>query len=564
MIHRIRLSITAKLLVVTGMVILMTMGILFYLLIQKQERLLIDQVRNQARSLFRQIVITRRWIADHGGIFVERLPWVKPNPYLADIYKETEIIDRKGRRLVRENPAMVTKELSRYARERGLFWFNITSLKPLNPDNMPDSFESEALKLFESGEMKEYSSIQKIDNLRYFRFIAPLYVETPCLDCHSRQGYRIGDIRGAISITIPVEDLFAEMNKNRANMVVVAALVTLTLFLATYLTVRRFILSPLLRLNTSIKEFAGSDELKEEPLIRTGDELEEICRSFTDMARSLSEYHKCLEERVKESVKDLEESNKKLIEINKELVEINNKKSDFVAKVSHELRTPLTSIKGAMDYISTRLRNIIEKSKPYDENPEFQRLADLFTFFDIIKKNAERLIRLVNDILEIERLEQGKAELQYTEVDISVLVDEVITALQSSALQKGIIIKKETVSDVIVVDEDRIRQVIINLLSNAIKFSPEGSEVSIKVVPSDDCLMVIVKDNGPGIAQKDQERIFDKFYKKGDKEGTGLGLAISRGIVEAHGGIIGVISDGSNGSSFYFKLPKAGIGACRV
>jgi signal transduction histidine kinase len=564
MIHRIRLSITAKLLVVTGMVILMTMGILFYLLIQKQERLLIDQVRNQAMSLFRQIVITRRWIADHGGIFVERLPWVKPNPYLADIYKETEIIDRKGRRLVRENPAMVTKELSRYARERGLFWFNITSLKPLNPDNMPDSFESEALKLFESGEMKEYSSIQKIDNLRYFRFIAPLYVETPCLDCHSRQGYRIGDIRGAISITIPVEDLFAEMNKNRANMVVVAALVTLTLFLATYLTVRRFIISPLLRLNTSIKEFAGSDELKEEPLIRTGDELEEICRSFTDMARSLSEYHKCLEERVKESVKDLEESNKKLIEINKELVEINNKKSDFVAKVSHELRTPLTSIKGAMDYISTRLRNIIEKSKPYDENPEFQRLADLFTFFDIIKKNAERLIRLVNDILEIERLEQGKAELQYTEVDISVLVDEVITALQSSALQKGIIIKKETVSDVIVVDEDRIRQVIINLLSNAIKFSPEGSEVSIKVVPSDDCLMVIVKDNGPGIAQKDQERIFDKFYKKGDKEGTGLGLAISRGIVEAHGGIIGVISDGSNGSSFYFKLPKAGIGACRV
>lgn len=105
---------------------------------------------------------------------------------------------------------------------------------------------------------------------------------------------------------------------------------------------------------------------------------------------------------------------------------------------------------------------------------------------------------------------------------------------------------------------------MINLLSNAIKFSPEGSEVLIKAVPSEDCLMVIVKDNGPGIAPEEQEKVFDKFYKKGDKDGSGLGLAISKGIIEAHGGIIGVISDGVKGASFYFKLPKTDVEACRV
>lgn len=170
----------------------------------------------------------------------------------------------------------------------------------------------------------------------------------------------------------------------------------------------------------------------------------------------------------------------------------------------------------------------------------------------------------MNGILEIERLEQGKAELHYTETDISILIDEVILALSSAALQKNIVINKEVVSSIIMADEDRIRQVMINLLSNAIKFSPEGSEVMVKTVPSDDCLMVIVKDNGPGIPQEEQERIFDKFYKKGDKEGSGLGLAISKGIIEAHGGIIGVISDGTKGASFYFKLPKNGVDVCRV
>lgn len=135
MTFKIRLSITTKLLIATGTVLVLTTGILLYILIQRQERLILNQMRNEARSLFRQVLLTRRWIADHGGIFVEKLPRVKPNPYLSEIGKEAEVIDRKGRKLVRENPLLVTKELSRYARERDLFWFNITSLKPLKPEN---------------------------------------------------------------------------------------------------------------------------------------------------------------------------------------------------------------------------------------------------------------------------------------------------------------------------------------------------------------------------------------------------------------------------------------------
>src|SRR3989338_2307219 len=109
---------------------------------------------------------------------------------------------------------MVTKELARYSREEGLFWFHITSLKLTNPENAPDPFERQALLAFEQEDLREFTSIETINRQAYLRYISPLYVEEACLQCHVKQGYKLGDVRGAISVSLPMDKTFAEASRN--------------------------------------------------------------------------------------------------------------------------------------------------------------------------------------------------------------------------------------------------------------------------------------------------------------------------------------------------------------
>jgi hypothetical protein len=188
----LRISLSLKFIIGVAVTLTLTMGASLYFISKKHEKLVFEQLDTQAKTLFNQIVLTRKWIADHGGVFVEKAPWKGPSPYLS----EPEIIDIRGRKFIKESPAMVTKELSRYAKEKGLFWFHITSLKLVNPENAPDAFEKAALKEFETGQIKESSKIEKIGPSYFYRYVAPLYIEKACLKCHSHQGYKTGDVRG--------------------------------------------------------------------------------------------------------------------------------------------------------------------------------------------------------------------------------------------------------------------------------------------------------------------------------------------------------------------------------
>ncbi len=539
------LSISLKFIIGCSFALATALVISFYVISQRQERLIMEQVEKEARVLFTQIVITRSWIADHGGILLEKRPWMKPSPYL----EESEIVDSKGRRYIRKTPAMVTKDLSRYSKEKGLYWFHITSLKLTNPENAPDLFEKTALEHFEKDGVKEFISIERVDGARYLRYISPLFVEEACLKCHARQGYTVGNVRGAISIVIPVDKTLAAISSNKKSMFVAALLSVLTLMAAIFLMMRSLVLTPMKKLKSSITEFS-EDKSPTVEILKTGDEFEDLSRAFTDMALSLSQYHTSLNDRIWAATKDLEETNRKLKEANRLLSETNLKKSDFIAGASHEIRTPLTAIKGAMDYISTRLSS--RPSHPIQETS----LDDLHIFFEVIKKNAERLIRMVNDMLDIERIETGSPELQFTDTDLSYIISEIVTYFQAHADEKAIELRADIADDLLVyVDEDRIRQVLINLFSNAIKFCPEGTVVSITAFRKGDVITTKICDEGPGIPPAEQEKVFEKFYKKGNKEGSGLGLAICKSIVEAHGGVIGVESDGRQGSCFYFSLP---------
>lgn len=553
-------SLAFKYVVLSGLLTTLTISLLTVYFLSNSERSLYNSVENEARTLFKQLVITRRWIADHGGVFVERLPWVKPNPYLSG--KEAEIRDIRGRVFIKSSPAMVTKELSKYAKDRGGYWFHITSLKLTNPENAPDAFEKESLRVFEQGAVREIFKTEEIDNLRYLRYIAPLYIESACLDCHAKHGYRIGDVRGAISVSVPFENILSQIKQNR-KYAFFAAIVTAVLLTASlYLIMNRLVMLPVRSMNSHIKEFmpkgccintAGGSKGE-----GSGDELDELASSLKEMVSTIKDYHFCMEEKIRGAVSDLEDTNMRLMEANKKLLDTDKRKSDFVAKVSHELRTPLTSIKGAMDYISARLQSGTEGDNRDAGFEKFKKLDDLAAFFDIIKNNAERLIRMVNDILDLERIEQGNAEMHFTEIDMAAVIDETVKGISASSAERGIGIRIEAEAGALVrADEDRIKQVVINLISNAIEYSPANSDIQIKVLRKDGSAIVIVKDNGPGIPKNEQERIFNRFYTIGSKKGTGLGLAISKGIIEAHGGIIGIVSDSHSGSSFYFKLPLA-------
>ena len=542
-----KFSLSFKFITGCSLTLLVTLGATFYVFNERQEQLILRQAENEARAVFRQIVLMRRWIADHGGVFVEKLPRSQPSPFLAD----PEILDRQGRRYTKETPAMVTKELARYSREEGLFWFHITSLKLTNPENAPDPFERKALLAFERENLRELVSVETIDRQAYLRYISPLYVEEACLKCHLGQGYELGDVRGAISVSLPMDKTFAEAARNRHRMFASMLLVVGALSAAMIFMMRHLVLAPMKRLSTSIQGFSQG-RYEAGTILATGDEFEDLSRAFAEMADRLTGYHDDLQNRIREATGDLAETNQKLMETNRLLSAASERKSDFVARASHELRTPLTSIKGSMEYVTARLAQLPPQEAgncPQDE---------LRDFFQLINKNTDRLIRMVNTMLDIERIEMGAATaLHYAQINLAVVIRETIAGLACLAEEKGVRFAAQLPEPLwLRADEDRIRQVLTNLLANAVKFAPAQSTVTIRAFTEEGFATVEVQDQGPGIPQAEREKVFDKFYKLGNKEGSGLGLAICRSIITAHGGTIGVADKGMGGC-LYFRLPTA-------
>ena len=516
-------------------VLIVVMGSMFLAIYKKHEQMVMAQIDVQAKALFKQVVITRRWVADHGGVYVEKLPWVEQNPYL----RNSSITDTKGKRYVKENPAMVTRQLSRYAEREKLYIFHITSLKLINPENAPDAFEKKALMDFEKKQTGEASTTERNGRSFYYRYIAPLYIEKACLECHSHQGYKIGDVRGAISISVPIDGFLAMMAVERRYMLGGMVIVCLTIILTLFMLTRRVIITPIKKIRRQMSDFSKTGNVNI-PLIETGDEIEDLSRSFRKMANDIGEYHGCLQEKIKTATRELTEKNEAL-------AESSQSKSDFIAKTSHELRTPLTAIKGAMDYLSVKLA-VREK----DEE------EDLIVFFEVIKKNADRLIRLVGNILDYERISMGTVEMNFKEANLKEVFQEIVAGFVPLAAKKNVSILTKTVDVSARFDEDRMKQVLTNLLSNALNFSPDSGNILVALECRDGKACGFVEDMGVRIPQDERENIFTQYYTRNVAGGTGLGLAICRGIIEAHGGEIGVEDSPLGGSRFWFRIPKQG------
>jgi GAF domain-containing protein len=225
-------------------------------------------------------------------------------------------------------------------------------------------------------------------------------------------------------------------------------------------------------------------------------------------------------------------------------------KSEFLANMSHELRTPLNAIIGFSEVLAQGMfGEINEKQTEY--------------LHDILE-SGQHLLSLINDILDLSKIEAGRMELELAEFDLPQAIENALTLVRERALRRGIALHHvihDRVAD-IRADERKVKQVLLNLLSNAIKFTFEGGRIDVRAAPADGLVEVSVTDSGVGIAPEDQEAVFEEFRQVGtaDKkaEGTGLGLALSRKFIELHGGKIWVTSQVGVGSTFTFTLPMRG------
>ncbi len=228
--------------------------------------------------------------------------------------------------------------------------------------------------------------------------------------------------------------------------------------------------------------------------------------------------------------------------------EVERMKKEFVSTVSHELRTPLTSIRGSLGLLTGGVLGQLP-----DEAKEILSVAE---------RNVIRLVTLINDILDLERLDSGRLEMHFVLVPVSSVVDRAIESIQALAEQTGITIESTSKGGALYADPDRLVQVLVNLLSNAVKFSAAGSTIRLSVDESKDLTEIRVTDEGRGIPADLHVAIFERFRQveatdAREKGGSGLGLAICKAIVEQHGGTIGVESEEGKGSSFWMRLPGA-------
>jgi len=261
-----------------------------------------------------------------------------------------------------------------------------------------------------------------------------------------------------------------------------------------------------------------------------------------------------LEERVQERTRQLEFANQRL----KELDQI---KSDFLSTVSHELRTPLTSVLGFARIIAKKFRTSLLPHLDQSHKKTKRDATRMQENLEIIIDEGERLTRLINDVLDLEKIEAGKIEWKMREVSLFEVVETAVNATSSLAREKGLEVKVVPHGKDFQLngDSDRLTQVVTNLLSNAIKFTEEGT-ITCELDRGEEIITLKVIDTGIGLAQEDLDHIFDRFKQIGDTltdkpKGTGLGLPISREIIEYHGGRIWAESEPGQGTTMIFTLP---------
>jgi signal transduction histidine kinase len=290
---------------------------------------------------------------------------------------------------------------------------------------------------------------------------------------------------------------------------------------------------------------------------RLGQEVRARVVELEQANREIADLNASLQRRIDEATAELKERYE-------ELKELDRMKSQFLSIASHELKTPITAMSG---FLQVALRRVRRLSETEPTSAVGEGLRSIIEQLDVVYRQTGKLARLIDELLDVSRIQTGRIEFRYGDVDIAELANEVATRMQLTTATHQISVRRDS-ENIVTADRDHLEQVLNNLVTNAIKYSPSGGPITIDVRPDDGGVRVSVTDQGIGIPEKEIEAIFGLFYRSPDRAardaaGMGLGLYISKEIVVRHGGRIWAESGGAKGSTLNVVIPRVPIGATK-
>ncbi len=419
-------------------------------------------------------------------------------------------------------------------------WSSPTALEETEPDDLLPE------------QRIEWAARPSADGSEYLYYQAVRATTSQCVLCHKaldpNEALVEDDLLRVVQVSIPTGPTQVDLNRNRAILLATAIITVFLAMIAAYVIVRYVIVKPLGHLREVSEAISrGKHDMRAE--IHTGDEFEQLGVAFNRMLRHLVD----AQQELRELNTDLDAKVDQLAQVNLQLFELNRLKSDFLATMSHELRTPLNSIIGFSDILSGSPR-LDEKQQRYAQN---------------IQKSGRMLLELINDILDLAKIESGKMEVRLSEFSIEQVVSAQCDMARPLSEKKNIDLDTQIAPglDEVRQDQAKVTQILNNLLSNAIKFTPEGGRIVVHANRfGRGMLEITVEDTGIGIAEEDRETIFEKFRQGhsvlsgGDAmtrehSGTGLGLSIVKEFCRLLGGEVTLESELGKGSKFTVRLP---------
>ncbi len=385
-----------------SLIIVLFISAIFLGFVIRTNSIIKDQMLSTAQSHLKNIVLTRRWNAEHGGVYVAKVEGKTSNPYL----ENPDITTIDGKVYTKKNPALMTREISEYAKRSGDFTYHITSLMPLNPLNVPDDFEKKALRLFEHGS-KEHLVTEKTNGMDYFRYMGPLFVEKNCLACHAKQGYKVGDIRGGISVSFDISEVQHKMRINQYLVILASVFICLILLTIIYFMVLKMS-NNLTTAYKTIELMAITDELTQLYNRRYFHSSlnQEISRSKRH-GHSISllmldiDFFKRVNDNYGHQVGD-----EVLVGVS-ETIKLATRLSDIVSRYGGEeiaIILPETDISGAMECAEKIRKNIEERNFKTDKDKDFGVTVSIGAFSidhidSEIANEADNLIKAADQAL---------------------------------------------------------------------------------------------------------------------------------------------------------------------
>jgi len=574
-------------------------GLLLFWNLYTQKKTAILLAENNARVSWEKDVLFRLWAARHGGVYVPVSKNTPPNPYLDVPNRDVTI---NGRPYTLVNPAYMTRQLYEMAKKKLAIQGHITSLKPIRPANKADLWEHKALVSFEHGQ-KEFKEVVHINGQPYMRLMRPFITKKACLRCHAKQGYKIGDIRGGISITVPLSSYLAQYAINAKRLWIafagiwLAGCIIITIMdrliqvqisrlirskqhtnsilqnidtagLGLYIVDENYTIR---HANSTMQQWFhlapgtvcyqvlhGRDRPCEpcdlEHVAVDGQsvhyDLQHEGKIFAVMGMPITLQDGTVAKmEIRTEITRQKQSESQLVAAKKSAEAATKAQSSFLANMSHDIRTPLNGIIGM-------LRLTLETGL---DDQQRKNLA-------AAKTSADFLLGLLNDVLDISKIDAHQLILEEHPFRFAELIYDIGLIFSHAVEEKNLdfqINVDTNIPEVVVGDSLRIRQIIINLVGNSIKFTHKGSILlHAQRVACDRETVTIsirVEDTGIGIPTDKLETIFDSFSQADTSTtrqygGTGLGLAICKRLAKMMKGEVQVLSKEGHGSSFSFTV----------